>query len=102
MRDEKRIMELSGIIRQTGFDLHCYLPHGHLEKVYENGLAHRLRKQHLKVIQQHPLEVHDEDGALLGNFFADLYVEGRLLVELKACKSLAPEHFAPPSIVMPC
>ena len=87
-------MELSGIIRQTAFDLHSYLRHGHLEKVYENGLAHRLRKQDLKVIQQHPLDVHDEDGALLGNFFADLYIEDCLIVELKACKSLAPEHFA--------
>ena len=94
MRDEKRIMELAGIIRQTSFDLHSYLRHGHLEKVYENGLAHRLRKQDLTVIQQHPLSVQDEDGTVLGEYFADLYVEDCLIVELKACKSLASEHFA--------
>ncbi len=37
------IMQLCDIVRQTGFDLRKYLGHGHLEKVYENGLAHRLR-----------------------------------------------------------
>lgn len=94
MRDEKRIMELAGIIRQTAFDLHSYLRHGHLEKVYENGLANRLRKQNLKVIQQHPLRVQDEDGTVLGDYFADLYVEDCLIVELKASKNLSPEHIA--------
>ena len=94
MRDETRIMELAGIIRQTAFELHTYLRHGHLEKVYENGLAHRLRKQGLQVVQQHPIQVHDEDGTLLGDFFADLYVEDCFIVELKACKTLADAHFA--------
>ena len=88
------MMELAGIIRQTAFELHTYLRHGHLEKVYENGLAHRLCKQGIQVIQQHPLQVHDVDGTLLGDFFADLYVEDCFIVELKACKALADAHFA--------
>ena len=71
-----------------------YLRYGHLEKVYENGLAHRLRKAQLKVEQQYPLKVYDEDGTVLGEYFADLFVESKLIVELKACKSLAPEHIA--------
>ena len=79
-------------IRETSLELHSYLRHGHLEKVYENGLAHRLRKKGLKVEQQHPLCVKDEDGAVLGNYFADLFVEDVLLVELKACKSVANEQ----------
>ncbi len=94
MRDEKRILALSNIIRQTAFELHRHLRHGHLEKVYENGLAHRLRKQGIAVAQQHPMQVCDEDGTILGDFFADLYVEDCLIVELKACKTLASEHFA--------
>jgi len=91
---DKEIMELCDRVRQTAFDLHTFLRHGHLEKVYENGLAHRLRKKGLKVGQQHPLQVRDEDGAVLGDYFADLFVENVLIVELKACKTLADEHIA--------
>ena len=68
--------------------------HGHLEKVYENGLANRLRKAGVQVKQQHPLQVLDEDGTVLGDYFADLLVAGELIVELKACKALADEHTA--------
>ncbi|HZS10560.1 MAG TPA: GxxExxY protein [Blastocatellia bacterium] len=89
---EERIKELCDLIRETSFDIHCYLRSGHLEKIYENALAHRLRKLGLKVGQQHPLNVHDEDGTLLGAFYADLFVEDRLIVELKACKAPADEH----------
>ena len=51
-------------VRQTAYDIHVY--HGHLEKVYENALAHRLRKAGLDVKQQHPINVYDEDGTLIG------------------------------------
>ncbi len=62
--------------------------------MYENGLAHRLRKQGLRVQQQVSVAVHDEDGTVLGEFVADLVVEGVVLVELKACKAIADEHVA--------
>jgi GxxExxY protein len=88
------IFQLCDQIRETGFALHRHLRHGHVEKVYENGLAHRLRKQNCAAIQQHPLNVFDEDGALLGEFFADLFVEGQLIVELKAVRALVDEHVA--------
>ena len=66
----------------------------HLEKIYENALAHRLHKLGLEVRQQHPLHVYDEDGMLLGEFFADLLISGELIIELKACRQLADEHTA--------
>ncbi len=94
MRDEQAIKKLCNLIRETSFSLHSWLRHGHLEKVYENGLAHRLRKTGLNVEQQTPLCVHDEDGAVLGDYFADLLVDECLIVELKACKALASEHIA--------
>lgn len=81
-------------VRETSLALHSYLRHGHLEKVYENGLAHRLRKLGLKVEQQFPLRVADEDGTVLGDYIADLFVEDSLVVELKAAKTLASEHVA--------
>lgn len=85
---------LCDIVRETGYDIHCYLHHGHLEKVYENALAHRLQKRGLEVKQQFPLSVYDEDGTPLGNYFADLFVDNRLIVEIKAAKTLADEHVA--------
>lgn len=88
------INQLCDTIRETSFSLHKYLRHGHLEKVYENGLAHRLKKLGLSAIQQHPLPVLDEDDFVLGDFYADLLVESELVVELKACKATTEEHVA--------
>jgi GxxExxY protein len=90
----KDIKALSDQVRQTAYDIHVYHGHGHLEKVYENALAHRLRKAALDVRQQHPIKVYDEDGTLIGDYLADLLVEGVLIVELKTAKTLAPEHEA--------
>ncbi len=90
----KDIKALSDQVRQTAYDIHVYHGHGHLEKVYENALAHRLQKAGLDVKQQHPIKVHDEDGTLIGDYLADLLVEGELIVELKTAKALAPEHEA--------
>src|SRR5438132_10552277 len=88
------IKELCDVIRETAYQIHVYHGHGHLEKVYENALAHRLRKLGMNVQQQHPINVYDEDGTLLGEYFADLLVEGRLVVELKAARALADDHVA--------
>jgi len=88
------IMKLCDVARQTGFELHRYLGGGMLEKVYENGMAHRLRKLGLKVDQQFPLRIFDEDGTILGEYAADLLIEGRLIAEIKAVRSIADEHVA--------
>ena len=88
------INQLCDMVRETSFAIHCYHRNGHMEKIYENALVHRLRKQGIDVRQQHPLSVRDEDGTLLGEFFADLFIEGRLIVELKAARAVAEEHIA--------
>ena len=88
------IMKLCDVIRETGYAAHRYLRNGHVEKVYENSLTNRLRKLGLKVVQQHPLSVFDEDGTLLGEFKADLFVDDRLIVELKAVRYASDEHVA--------
>ena len=91
---EQRIFQLCDIVREASFDLHKYLRHGHMEKVYENGLAIRLLKRGLEVKQQHPLAVRDQDGTELGHYAVDLLVEKVLIVEIKATSSIAQEHFA--------
>jgi GxxExxY protein len=94
MKTEKEIFQLCDQIRETAFALHRYLRHGHLEKVYENGLAHRLKKAGVRVEQQRGLQVLDEDHTILGDYLADLFVESELIIELKACEALADEHVA--------
>jgi GxxExxY protein len=88
------VNKLCDVIRETSFEIHKFLRSGHLEKVYENALAHRLSKAGINLVQQHPLDVCDEDGTLLGHFCADLYIENRLVVEIKACRGLVDEHVA--------
>lgn len=88
------IKRLCDVIREISFCIHCYHRNGHLEKIYENALVHRLQKNGVKVEQQYPLSVYDEDGTLLGDFYADMFVDDRLIVEVKACKALANEHIA--------
>jgi GxxExxY protein len=90
----QNIFELCDFVRETAYAVHRYLGHGHLEKVYENALAHRLRKAGITVEQQLALVVRDEDGTLIGQYFADLWIDNCLLIELKACKFLAGEHDA--------
>jgi len=53
-----------------------------------------LSKQGINVQQQYPLKVFDEDGTILGDYSTDLLVEKDLIIEVKACQTLADEHIA--------
>jgi len=92
--DRERIFKLCDVIRETSFEIHKFHRYGHLEKVYENALAHRLGKAGLNLKQQFPLSVFDEDGTGIGAYYADLFVENCLIVEIKAFRDLVDEHFA--------
>jgi GxxExxY protein len=85
---------LADRVREIAYAIHVYHGHGHLEKVYENALAHRLRKAGYLVQQQMPIKVHDKDGTLIGDYFADLLIDGTLIVELKTVRQIVPEHEA--------
>lgn len=92
MSDE--VLLLSDRVREIAYAIHLYLGNGFLEKVYENALTHRLRKAGFQVEQQPAITIYDEDGIVIGDYVADLVVNGVLLVELKACKALGDEHKA--------
>jgi GxxExxY protein len=89
-----RPFQLADMVRETGYAIHRYHGPGHLEKVYENALVHRLQKLGLEVERQKPLTVYDEDGTVIGNYFVDIILEQQVIVEVKAAKSLADEHVA--------
>ena len=66
---------------------------GFLEKVYENALAHELRKAGVRVAQQHGIAVRYDD-IVVGEYIADILVEDAVVVELKAVKTLDSVHTA--------
>ena len=80
-------------IRQIAYELHVYLGTGYLEKVYENGLAHRLSKAGFNVKTQVPIKVCDEDGYVIGDYIVDMLVDG-IVIELKAVSALQNAHIA--------
>ncbi len=69
------------------------LGYGFLEKVYENALAHELRNEGFGVEQQKALPVI-YDGVVVGDYYADLLVDGALVIELKAAKAIDDHHVA--------
>jgi GxxExxY protein len=85
---------LSEQVIGCAFEVSNALGSGFLEKVYENALASEIRETtDLRVEQQHPMAVSYK-GRVVGEFVADLLVEDRLLVELKAVSALDKIHRA--------
>lgn len=82
-------------VRQTiigaAFRVHQYFGAGFIEKVYENALRCELEQAGLRVRQQYPIDVYYHERKV-GEFFADLYVEDCVLVELKAVARTLVEH----------
>ncbi|MFZ5880214.1 MAG: GxxExxY protein [Chloroflexota bacterium] len=87
------VNEITQKIIGCAFEVSNTLGIGFVEKVYENALAHAIRKVNLQVRQQYPIKVH-YDNIVVGEFLADLLVEERVLVELKAVSMLNQEHTA--------
>ncbi|MCX5643255.1 MAG: GxxExxY protein [Phycisphaerae bacterium] len=85
--------ELTEKVIRCAFTVSNTLGCGFLEKVYENALAHELRKAGMKAEQQHEISVY-YDGVAVSEYAADLLVEGVLLLELKAVKDLDDIHLA--------
>ena len=75
----------------AAFTVHNILGAGYLEKVYENAMMLELDKRGLCAINQHPIPVY-YDSVVVGDFFADLLVEGCVIVELKAVEVIHPRH----------
>ncbi len=87
MEDE----ELTERIIACAFRVHQTLGAGFMEKVYENAMLIELQKAGLHTQQQAPIAVH-YDGKQVGEYYADLLIENRLICELKAGQAIAPEH----------
>ena len=85
--------DLTSRIISAFYNVYNILGSGFLEKVYENALAIELKKIGLSVTQQESIKVY-YDGVQVGDYYADIVVNGLVILELKAAESLRSEHFA--------
>jgi GxxExxY protein len=75
------------------FKVYNKLGYGFLEKIYENALMIELRSERIQAMAQSPVRV-EYNGQTVGEYFADLMIEDKIIVEIKAAKSLTVEHEA--------
>lgn len=85
--------EMTKEIIGCAFEVINELGSGFLESVYEKALLVALRQKGLSAVAQHPAKVMFRN-VCVGDFYADLFVEEKVIVELKAVKALVPEHHA--------
>ena|SRR5688500_17776740 len=91
--DKDQINTITEKIIGCAFKVSNTLGTGFLESVYENALMIEFRKTDLKIEQQKPIKVLYE-GEIVGDFFADLLVEEKVLIELKTVRNLDDVHIA--------
>ena len=85
--------ELTGKIINAFYTVYNQLGYGFLESVYENALAHELRKRGHRVRQQVPITVRYDD-IVVGEYFADILVDGKVIIELKRAERINDAHVA--------
>ena len=85
--------QITKTVLGCAFEVINELGAGFLESVYEKALLLALRQKGLSAVSQYPVKVMFR-GACVGDFYADIFVEEKVIVELKAVKAIAPEHQA--------
>ena len=83
--------EITSEIIAAFYVIYNTLGYGFLEKVYENALIFELQKRGLRVQQQMPIQVYYE-GQRVGEYFADLLIEDKVILELKAAEEIIHAH----------
>ena len=83
--------ELTEKIIKAYFNVYNKLGYGFLEKVYENSMMIELRKFGFDCEKQKPIDVYYDDKKV-GEYFADIVVDNKVIIELKAAESLCEEH----------
>jgi len=86
--------EISAVIVDAGIQVHRALGPGLLESAYEACLCHELRKSGLSVQSQVDLPVEYDGVVLEVGYRLDILIEGKVIVEVKAVKEIAPIHQA--------
>jgi GxxExxY protein len=85
--------EITSDIINAFYKVYNTLGYGFLEKVYENALALELAERGHVVKQQLPIQVYYEGNAV-GEYFADMLIDDKIILELKAAENIAKAHEA--------
>ena len=85
--------ELSDKIIGCAFEVYSHLEHGFLEKVYENAMLIEFKSKGLKAESQIPINVLYKDE-IVGQYYADIIVENKIIIELKSCSDIHDSHIA--------
>jgi len=85
--------EITDSILKAYYAVYNQLGYGFLEKVYQNAMYFELKSKGLKVEAQKQIKVYFKNQ-LVGEYFADLLIEDKVIVELKACELLMNAHVA--------
>ena len=93
MLDDRIDNELTEKIIQCFYAVYNELGFGFLEKVYENALKQEIQDRNMRVDSQKQIKVFYH-GIIVGDYYADLIVEDSVIIEIKAAKSICPDHEA--------
>jgi GxxExxY protein len=85
--------ELTEQIIKIFYKVYNTLGYGFLEKIYENAMMIEFRKANVPAVSQYPIKVLYEDE-IIGEYFADIIVDRKVIVEIKATKNLIIDHEA--------
>jgi GxxExxY protein len=85
--------EITDSILKAYYGVYNHLGYGFLEKVYQNAMYFELKSLGYKVEAQKPIKVYFKNQ-LIGEYYADLLIEDKVIVELKACELLMNVHSA--------
>lgn len=85
--------DITGEILKAFYDVYNELGYGFLERVFKNALYKELTKQGFDCSTERSIPVYYQ-GEVVGDFFADIIVDNTIILELKAVKTILPEHEA--------
>jgi GxxExxY protein len=85
--------ELTEKIIKIFYKVYNTLGYGFLERIYENAMMIELKREDIPAFSQYAIKVFYEDE-IVGEYFADILVDGKVIIEIKAARNLALEHEA--------
>jgi GxxExxY protein len=85
--------DITSEVLSAFYDVYNELGYGFLEKVYQNALFNELTQRGIHCQKEYPISVYYK-GICVGDYYADIMIENKIILELKAVKSILPEHLA--------
>src|SRR5699024_8840290 len=90
----RKYNHLSSIIIKSAIEVHKGLGPGLLERVYEDALVWEMKQQGLEVVRQAAIDVRYKELEIVNGYYADIIVEDKIIIELKAVENILPVHKA--------